>query len=69
MLKAGEKSGKLGQVSDKISMFYEKKLQASIKAVMVLIEPLMITILGAIIGTITIALLLPVFKISTVISH
>jgi type IV pilus assembly protein PilC len=69
MLKAGEKSGKLGQVSDKISMFYEKKLQASIKAVMILIEPLMITILGAIIGTIAIALLLPVFKISTVISH
>ncbi|MBN1795245.1 MAG: type II secretion system F family protein [Sedimentisphaerales bacterium] len=69
MLKAGEKSGKLGQVSDKISLFYEKKLHASIKAVMTLIEPLMITILGAIIGTIAIALLLPVFRISSVISH
>jgi len=69
MLKAGEKSGKLGQVSDKISLFYEKKLQASIKAVMTLIEPLMITILGAIIGTIAIALLLPVFRISSVIAH
>lgn len=69
MLKAGEKSGKLAQVSDKVSLFYEKKLHASIKAVMTLIEPLMITILGAIIGTIAIALLLPVFRISTVISH
>jgi type IV pilus assembly protein PilC len=69
MLKAGEKSGKLGQVSDKISLFYEKKLHASIKAVMTLIEPFMITILGAVIGTIAIALLLPVFRISSVIAH
>lgn len=69
MLRAGEKSGKLGEVCDKVSVFYEKKLEASIKNVMALIEPLMITILGAIIGTISIALLLPVFKISTVIAH
>ena len=69
MLRAGEKSGKLGEVSDKISVFYEKKLETSIKSVMALIEPLMITILGGIIGTIAIALLLPVFKISSVIAH
>jgi len=69
MLRAGERSGKLGEVCDKISVFYEKKLEASIKAVMSLIEPLMITILGSIIGTIAIALLLPVFRISSVIAH
>jgi len=69
MLRAGEKSGKLGQVCDKVSVFYEKKLEASIKNVMALIEPLMITVLGGIIGTIAIALLLPVFKISSVIAH
>jgi type IV pilus assembly protein PilC len=69
MLRAGEKSGKLGEVCDKVSAFYEKKLQASIKNVMTLIEPIMITIMGAIIGTIAIALLLPVFRISSVIAH
>jgi len=69
MLRAGEKSGKLGEVCDKVSVFYEKKLGASIKSVMALIEPLMITILGIVIGTIAIGLLLPVFKISTVIAH
>ena len=69
MLRAGEKSGKLGDVCDKISLFYEKKLEASIRSVMTVIEPLMITILGAIIGTIAIALLLPVFKVSSVIAH
>jgi type IV pilus assembly protein PilC len=69
MLRAGEKSGKLGEVSDKISVFYEKKLESSIKSVMALIEPLMIIILGSVIGTIAIALLLPVFKISSVIAR
>jgi type IV pilus assembly protein PilC len=69
MLRAGEKSGKLGEVCDKVSIFYEKKLEASIRAVMTVIEPLMITILGAIIGTIAIALLMPVFRVSSVIAH
>ncbi len=69
MLRAGEKSGKLGEVCDKISVFYEKKLESSIKNVMALIEPVMITIMGTIIGTIAIALLLPVFRISSVIAH
>lgn len=69
MLRAGEKSGKLGEVCDKVSVFYGKKLEASIAAVMALVEPVMIAILGSIIGTIAIALLLPVFRISSVISH
>jgi type IV pilus assembly protein PilC len=69
MIRAGEKSGKLGEVCDKISVFYEKKLEASIGNVMALIEPVMITVLGGIIGTIAIALLLPVFRISSVIAH
>jgi type IV pilus assembly protein PilC len=69
MLRAGEKSGRLGEVCDKVSIFYEKKLEASIRTTMTLIEPLMITALGAIIGTIAIALLMPVFRVSSVIAH
>ena len=66
LLKAGEKSGKLGDVANKISIFYEKKLAASIKAATSMIEPVMIIVMGSVIGTIAIALLLPVFKISSV---
>ena len=69
MLRAGEKSGKLGHVCDRISVFYEKKLTNSVKLVTALIEPVMITIMGFVIGTIAIALLLPVFRISSVMSH
>jgi len=69
MLRAGEKSGRLSQVCDKVSSFYEKKLEHSIRNVTALIEPLMILVMGGIIGTIAIALLLPVFRISSVIAH
>ena len=69
MLRAGEKSGHLAEVCDKVSSFYEKKLQISIKTATSLIEPIMIIIMGGIIGTIAIALLLPVFRISSVMSH
>lgn len=69
MLRAGEKSGHLADVCDKVSLFYEKKLQVSIKTATSLIEPIMIVIMGGIIGTIAIALLLPVFRISSVMAH
>ncbi|NLK41233.1 MAG: type II secretion system F family protein [Planctomycetes bacterium] len=69
MLRAGEKSGKLGFACDRISIFLEKQLQNSIRTATALIEPLMITLMGLIIGTIAIALLLPVFRISSVMAH
>ncbi len=69
MLRAGEKSGSLGSVCDKISLFYGKQLEASINTVTSFIEPVMILVLGSIIGTVAIALLLPVFKISSVITR
>jgi type IV pilus assembly protein PilC len=69
MIQAGEKSGNLGSVCEKISDFYDKKLKGSIKSVVSLIEPLMIIIMGIIIGTITIALLLPIFRISTLVGR
>lgn len=69
MLRAGEKSGQLGYVCDKVSIFLEKKLAGSIRTATSLIEPLMITLMGAVIGTIAIALLLPVFRISAVMTH
>lgn len=69
MIRAGEKGGSLGSVCGKVSDYYDKKLKASIKAVTTMIEPMMIIIMGCIIGTIAIALLLPIFRISTLIGH
>lgn len=69
MLRAGEENGKLGEVCDKISVFYEKKFEVSVRNAMAMLEPLVLVILGGIIGVIAIALLLPVFRISSVIAH
>jgi type II secretory pathway component PulF len=69
MIRAGERGGSLSSVCEKISDFYDKKLKGSIKIVTTMIEPLMIIIMGCIIGTIVIALLLPIFRISTVLGH
>lgn len=69
MIRAGEKSGRLGNVCERVSNFYEKKLKTSIKAVTALIEPLMIVVMGIIIGIIVIGLLLPILRISSVMSH
>ncbi|MCD4831232.1 MAG: type II secretion system F family protein [Anaerohalosphaeraceae bacterium] len=69
MIRAGEKSGNLGPVCDRVSRFYDKKLKVSIKTVTTMIEPVMIIVMGVIIGTIAIALLLPIFKISSVVGH
>ncbi|MCD6175350.1 MAG: type II secretion system F family protein [Planctomycetes bacterium] len=69
MIRAGEKSGQIGQVCDKISIFLGKKLENSIRVATSLIEPLMITLMGGVIGTIAIALLMPVFKISSVMTQ
>lgn len=69
MFRAGEKSGQFADVCDKVSLFCEKKLQVSIRTATSLIEPVIIIIMGGVIGTIAIALLVPVFRISSVMSH
>lgn len=69
MIRAGEKGGNLGAVCEKINNFYDRKLKSSIKTVTNLIEPLMIIIMGCVVGTIAIALLLPIFRISTIMAH
>ncbi len=67
MISAGEESGKLGEVLDEISRYYAKLLKDRIKAVTSLIEPLMIVVMGAIVGFIAMAIILPIFKMSQIV--
>lgn len=69
MIRAGETSGKLGVVLDRISTFLERDLDQAIKRVTQMIEPIMIFVMGGIVGSIVIALLLPIFTISRVMNH
>jgi len=67
MIGAGEESGKLGEVLDEVSIFYAKKLREAIKTMTGLIEPVMIVIMGSIVGFIAMAIILPIFKLSTLV--
>jgi type IV pilus assembly protein PilC len=68
MLFSGEKSGKLAQVMEQVSAFAEIELKEQIAHMTRYIEPLMIVIMGLIIGGVALALLLPIFTISKVLS-
>ncbi len=67
MIAAGEESGKLGEVLDQIAVFYHKQLRDNIKAVTGLIEPVMIVIMGSVVGFIAMAVILPIFKMSQLV--
>ena len=67
MISAGEESGKLGEVLDEISVFYSKQLRDTIKTVTSLIEPIMILFMGTIVGFIAMAIILPIFKMSSLV--
>jgi type IV pilus assembly protein PilC len=69
MIHSGEKAGKLSFVMDQVSMFAETELKEQIGELTRYIEPLMIVIMGVIIGGVALALLLPIFTISRVVAH
>lgn len=64
MIRSGEETGKLDNVMLKISNFYDQEVETSIKATTSMIEPIMITVMGVIVGGIGMALLLPIFSLS-----
>ncbi len=68
MVAAGEKTGRLGPVMDRLAGFCEQDLEVSIKTVTSFIEPVMIVVMGGIVGGVALALLLPVFSLSKVVA-
>jgi type IV pilus assembly protein PilC len=68
MIAAGEESGRLGEVLDEVAGYYSKALRDAIKAVTSMIEPLMIVLMGSVVGFIAMAIILPIFKMSAIVS-
>jgi type IV pilus assembly protein PilC len=65
MINVGEQTGALDQMLTKIADFYEDEVDTAVAGMMKLIEPLMISILGVVIGTIVAAMYLPLYSILT----
>jgi len=68
MIGVGEQTGQLEKMLSKIADFYDEQIDAAVSAMTSMIEPLVIGLLGIIIGGIVIALFLPIFKISELIA-
>ncbi|MGE3315627.1 MAG: type II secretion system F family protein [Planctomycetaceae bacterium] len=65
MIASGEGTGRLGPVTTRVSDYFDHEVATSVGTATRLIEPLMVFLMGGIIGTIALAMLLPIFKLSS----
>jgi type IV pilus assembly protein PilC len=63
MIGVGEETGALETMMTKIADFYEEQVEAAVKALTSILEPIMIIVVGGIVGFIVIAMYLPMFKV------
>jgi type IV pilus assembly protein PilC len=68
MIQSGEDSGSLSEVLKDVSDFYARELKTVIKAVTSMIEPIMIVLMGVLVGFIAMSIILPIFKMSSLVS-
>jgi len=66
MVSSGEESGELETMLEKVADFFEREVDDAVDALSSIIEPLMIVLLGTIIGTMVLAMYLPIFKLAAV---
>ena len=68
MISAGDRSGRLGAVMGRVAEFTDQELDVEVKQCTAFIEPVMIMIMGIVVGAVAIALLLPIFRMGTVMA-
>ncbi len=66
MIAAGERGGRLAETLSSIADAADEDLEVAVKRTSTLVEPLAIVVLGGVVGVVAIALLLPVFKMSSI---
>jgi type IV pilus assembly protein PilC len=65
MIAIGERSGALEALLEKISQFYDEQVEQSVKSLTSLIEPIMIGIMGFLVGGIVLAVFYPILKLQS----
>lgn len=68
MLSVGENTGQLGKISEKLANHYEQEVEHSLENFTTILEPLVIVFVGVAVGILALALLGPIFSLSTLIS-
>jgi type II secretory pathway component PulF len=67
MISVGEQTGALDAMLSKIADFYDDEVDTAVGALTALLEPIMIVILGVLIGGLVVAMYLPIFKLVTLV--
>jgi len=67
MIAVGEESGSLDEMSAKVADFYELEVDNAVDSMSSLLEPLIMAILGVLVGGLVVAMYLPIFKMGAVI--
>ncbi|MGH8139538.1 MAG: type II secretion system F family protein, partial [Steroidobacteraceae bacterium] len=67
MIAVGEESGSLDEMSGKVATFYESEVDNAVDAMSSLLEPLIMAILGVLVGGLVVAMYLPIFKLGAVV--
>ncbi len=67
MIAVGEESGSLDDMSAKVATFYEAEVDNAVDAMSSLLEPLIMVVLGVLVGGLVIAMYLPIFKLASVV--
>jgi type IV pilus assembly protein PilC len=67
MIAVGEESGSLDSMAGKVASFYEDDVDAAVDSMSSLLEPLIMMILGVLVGGLVIAMYLPIFKLGSVV--
>ena len=67
MIAIGEKSGQLEKMLSKIAEFYDDQVDAAVAGLTSIIEPVIIGVLGVVIGFIVIALFMPILNITQIL--
>lgn len=68
MVETGEESGAVGELLDKVATFYRDEIDSTVNGLTSLLEPVMVVVMGAVIGSIVVSLYLPMFKYITLVS-
>jgi len=67
MIAVGEESGSLDEMSAKVAAFYEAEVDNAVDAMSSLLEPLIMVVLGVLVGGLVVAMYLPIFKLASVV--
>ena len=69
MIQVGEEIGELGKMLSKVAVYYEARVNVFIERLTILFEPIAIIFMAVVVGTLVVAMFLPIFSMSQMTSH